>query len=44
MVLGAEVNGKLIHQGKDQLKKANKSMLETQPVEKKADQAGDKVD
>jgi cytoskeletal protein CcmA (bactofilin family) len=37
MVLGAEVNGKLIHQGKDQLKKANKSMLETQPVEKKGD-------
>jgi cytoskeletal protein CcmA (bactofilin family) len=44
MVLGAEVNGKLIHQGKDQLKKANKSMLETQPVEKKGDQTGDKVD
>jgi cytoskeletal protein CcmA (bactofilin family) len=44
MVLGAEINGKLIHQGKDQLKKANKSMLETQPVEKKGDQTGDKVD
>jgi cytoskeletal protein CcmA (bactofilin family) len=44
MVLGAEVNGKLIHQGKDQLKKANKSTLETQAVEKKGDQTGDKVD
>jgi cytoskeletal protein CcmA (bactofilin family) len=44
MVLGAEINGKLVHQGKDQLKKANKSMLETQPVEKKGDQTGDKVD
>lgn len=44
MVLGAEVNGKLIHQGKDQLKKSNKSMLETQPVEKKGVQTGDKVD
>jgi cytoskeletal protein CcmA (bactofilin family) len=44
MVLGAEVNGKLIHQGKDQLKKANKSMLEAQAVEKKGDQTGDKVD
>ncbi|MGK0474846.1 MAG: cytoskeletal protein CcmA (bactofilin family) [Oleispira sp.] len=44
MVLGAEVNGKLIHQGKDQLKKVNKSMLETQLVEKKGDQTGDKVD
>jgi cytoskeletal protein CcmA (bactofilin family) len=44
MVLGAEVNGKLIHQGKDQLKKVNKSMLETQPLEKKGDQTGDKVD
>ncbi|MGK0405726.1 MAG: cytoskeletal protein CcmA (bactofilin family) [Oleispira sp.] len=44
MVLGAEVNGKLIHQGKDQLKKANKSTLETQPVEKKGRQTEDKVD
>jgi cytoskeletal protein CcmA (bactofilin family) len=44
MVLGAEVNGKLIHQGKDQLKKANKSTLETRAVEKKGDQIGDKVD
>ncbi len=45
MVLGAEVNGKLIHQGKDQLKKANKSMLEAQANnEVKRDQAGDKVD
>ncbi len=45
MVLGAEVNGKLIHQGKDELKKANKSMLDAQAVpETKSDQAGDKVD
>ena len=44
MVLGAEVNGKLIHQGKDQLKKANKSMLEQGAPEIKADQTGDKVD
>jgi cytoskeletal protein CcmA (bactofilin family) len=45
MVLGAEVNGKLIHQGKDELKKTNKSMLETQvAAEIKGDQAGDKVD
>ena len=26
MVLGSEVNGRLVHQGKDELKKANKSM------------------
>jgi hypothetical protein len=44
MVLGAEVNGKLIHQGKDQLKKPNKSMLETKATEIKGDQTGDKVD
>jgi cytoskeletal protein CcmA (bactofilin family) len=47
MVLGAEVNGKLIHQGKDQSKKANKpvSIVEAQSVpEKKADKTGDKVD
>lgn len=39
MVLGAEVNGKLIHQGKDELKKANKALAENT-----ADQAGEKVD
>ncbi|HCM06150.1 MAG TPA: cell shape determination protein CcmA [Oceanospirillales bacterium] len=39
MVLGAEVNGSLIHQTKDEFKKAKKA----QP-EKKPDQAGDKVD
>lgn len=45
MVLGAEVNGKLIHQGKDQLKKTNKSMLETKAaLEIKGDQTGGKVD
>mgnify|MGYP000393543882 CR=1 FL=1 len=51
MVLGAEVNGKLIHQGKDELKKANKTMLEakataevTATAKVKGDQAGDIVD
>lgn len=45
MVLGAEVNGKLIHQGKDELKKANKSMLDSKATaEVKSDQAGDIVD
>ena len=39
MVLGAEVNGSLIHQTKDEFKKAKKVQLE-----KKPDQAGDKVD
>jgi cytoskeletal protein CcmA (bactofilin family) len=39
MVMGAEVNGKLIHQGKDELKKANKVLAENT-----ADQAGEKVD
>jgi cytoskeletal protein CcmA (bactofilin family) len=39
MVLGAEVNGSLIHQTKDEFKKGKKA----QP-EKKPDQAGDKVD
>lgn len=39
MVMGAEVNGKLIHQGKDQLKKANKALAENT-----ADQTGEKVD
>lgn len=39
MVMGAEVNGKLIHQGKDELKKANKALAENT-----ADQAGEKVD
>jgi len=37
--MGAEVNGKLIHQGKDELKKANKVLAENT-----ADQAGEKVD
>jgi len=51
MVLGAEVNGKLIHQAKDELKKANKSMLEAQATAEvtaaakvKGDQAGEIVD
>jgi cytoskeletal protein CcmA (bactofilin family) len=44
MVLGAEVNGKLIHQGKDQLKKASKSILESKVAENKDVQTGDKVD
>jgi len=45
MVLGAEVNGKLIHQGKDELKKANKSMLDSKSTaEVKSDQTGDIVD
>lgn len=39
MVLGAEVNGKLIHQGKDDFKKNKKPQAETQ-----AAQTGDKVD
>ena len=39
MVMGAEVNGKLIHQGKDELKKANKVLAENA-----ADQTGEKVD
>ncbi len=39
MVLGAEVNGKLIHKGKGEFKKTKKPFVETQ-----ADQAGDKVD
>lgn len=39
MVLGSEVNGKLIHQGKDELKKANKAL-----VENAADPTGEKVD
>jgi len=39
MVMGAEVNGKLVHQGKDELKKANKVLAENT-----ADQAGEKVD
>ena len=45
MVLGAEVNGKLIHQAKDELKKSKKPMSETQVASKnKGDQTGDKVD
>jgi len=45
MVLGAEVNGSLIHQGKDKLKKANQSMLDAQSkTEVNSDQAGNKVD
>ncbi len=43
MVLGAEVNGKLLHQGKDKLKQANKSVLDAQNKVQR-DQAGDKVD
>jgi len=39
MVLGAEVNGKLIHQEKDDFKKAKKSPSQTSP-----DQTGNKVD
>jgi len=39
MVMGAEVNGKLIHQGKDQLKKANQALAQNA-----ADQTGEKVD
>lgn len=39
MVLGAEVNGSLIHQTKDEFKKAKKAQPENKP-----DQAGDKVD
>lgn len=39
MVLGAEVNGKLIHKGKDDFKKNKKPSTETQ-----AAQTGDKVD
>jgi cytoskeletal protein CcmA (bactofilin family) len=45
MVLGAEVNGKLIHQSKDELKKSNKSLLGTQATsEIKSDQTNDIVD
>lgn len=43
MVLGAEVNGKLLHQGKDKLKQANKSVLDAQNKVQR-DQTGDKVD
>jgi cytoskeletal protein CcmA (bactofilin family) len=39
MVLGSEVNGKLIHQGKNELKQANKSVAES-----KAQDAGDQTD
>ncbi len=45
MVLGAEVNGKLIHQAKDKLKQANQAMLDAKSKsEVNRDQAGDKVD
>jgi cytoskeletal protein CcmA (bactofilin family) len=45
MVLGAEVNGKLIHQGKDELKKANKSLVNAKASAKvNSDQTGDIVD
>ena len=45
MVLGAEVNGKLIHQGKDELKKANKSLVNAKANAKvNSDQTGDIVD
>jgi cytoskeletal protein CcmA (bactofilin family) len=43
MVLGSEVNGKLIHQGKNELKQASKSLAETQSQES-GDQTGAKVD
>ena len=39
MVLGAEVNGNLIHQGKDEFKKTKAATKETKPA-----QTGDKVD
>lgn len=39
MVLGAEVNGKLIHQAKDEFKKTKKEPQQTSP-----DQTGNKVD
>lgn len=39
MVLGAEVNGKLIHKGKGEFKKTKKPLIETP-----TDQTGDKVD
>lgn len=45
MVLGSEVNGRLVHQGKDELKKANKSMSdEINKAQVEVDPAGDKVD
>lgn len=43
MVLGSEVNGKLIHQGKNELKQASKSLAGTQTQES-SDQTGAKVD
>lgn len=45
MVLGSEVNGRLVHQGKDEFKKANKSMSdEINKAQVEVDPAGDKVD
>lgn len=45
MVLGSEVNGRLLHQGKDELKQTNKSMSdEISKGQIEADPTGDKVD
>lgn len=45
MVLGSEVNGRLLHQGKDELMQTNKSMSdEINNGQIEADPTGDKVD